>query len=175
MLAPAPGCGVKQPGRAGPGLYPRLVTPVHPGAGRAPRTRAAHSEEGFGLGTPFMGPPQAWTPWKPSSDTRPGCGHRVPTANSSPSSSLQTKGALQPPGTLQGSLSTPHPQGLLSVIQKLKGSPEQELRIVLLGLDNAGKTTLLKRLASEEISTITPTQVGATGGRDSGRVVLLPS
>uniref|UniRef100_A0A8C3RFW3 ADP-ribosylation factor-like protein 3 n=1 Tax=Cyanoderma ruficeps TaxID=181631 RepID=A0A8C3RFW3_9PASS len=41
---------------------------------------------------------------------------------------------------------------------KLKGSPEQELRIVLLGLDNAGKTTLLKRLASEEVSTITPTQ-----------------
>ncbi|KFP63922.1 ADP-ribosylation factor-like 3, partial [Cariama cristata] len=33
--------------------------------------------------------------------------------------------------------------GLLSVIQRLKGSPEQELRIVLLGLDNAGKTTLL--------------------------------
>uniref|UniRef100_A0A8D2MZ82 Uncharacterized protein n=1 Tax=Zonotrichia albicollis TaxID=44394 RepID=A0A8D2MZ82_ZONAL len=48
--------------------------------------------------------------------------------------------------------------GLLSVIQRLKGSPEQELRIVLLGLDNAGKTTLLKRLASEEVSTITPTQ-----------------
>ncbi|NXM31258.1 ARL3 protein, partial [Oxyruncus cristatus] len=48
--------------------------------------------------------------------------------------------------------------GLLSVIQKLKGSQEQELRIVLLGLDNAGKTTLLKRLASEEVSTITPTQ-----------------
>ncbi|XP_048176083.1 ADP-ribosylation factor-like protein 3 isoform X1 [Corvus hawaiiensis] len=68
------------------------------------------------------------------------------------------KGALQPPGTPQGSPSTPRPQGLLSVIQKLKGSPEQELRIVLLGLDNAGKTTLLKRLASEEVSTITPTQ-----------------
>ncbi|XP_072791386.1 ADP-ribosylation factor-like protein 3 isoform X1 [Taeniopygia guttata] len=60
----------------------------------------------------------------------------------------------------KGSPSTPCPQGLLSVIQKLKGSPEQEqeLRIVLLGLDNAGKTTLLKRLASEEVSTITPTQ-----------------
>uniref|UniRef100_A0A8C5UL33 ADP-ribosylation factor-like protein 3 n=1 Tax=Malurus cyaneus samueli TaxID=2593467 RepID=A0A8C5UL33_9PASS len=42
--------------------------------------------------------------------------------------------------------------------RRLKGSPEQELRIVLLGLDNAGKTTLLKRLASEEVSTITPTQ-----------------
>uniref|UniRef100_A0A674IUR7 ADP ribosylation factor like GTPase 5C n=1 Tax=Terrapene triunguis TaxID=2587831 RepID=A0A674IUR7_9SAUR len=40
----------------------------------------------------------------------------------------------------------------------LKGSVEQELRIVLLGLDNAGKTTLLKCLASEEVSTITPTQ-----------------
>lgn len=50
-------------------------------------------------------------------------------------------------------------QGLLSVIQKLKGSTELELRIVLLGLDNAGKTTLLKSLASEDVSTITPTQV----------------
>ncbi|CAM4586623.1 unnamed protein product [Lepidochelys olivacea] len=49
-------------------------------------------------------------------------------------------------------------KGLLAVIQKLKGSVEQELRIVLLGLDNAGKTTLLKCLASEEVSTITPTQ-----------------
>ncbi|XP_066185457.1 LOW QUALITY PROTEIN: ADP-ribosylation factor-like protein 3 [Sylvia atricapilla] len=68
------------------------------------------------------------------------------------------KGALLRPSTPQSSPSTPCPQGLLSVIQKLKGSPEQELRIVLLGLDNAGKTTLLKRLASEEVSTITPTQ-----------------
>ena len=33
------------------------------------------------------------------------------------------------------------------------------MRILLLGLDNAGKTTLLKHLASEDISTITPTQV----------------
>ncbi|XP_075297783.1 ADP-ribosylation factor-like protein 3 isoform X1 [Opisthocomus hoazin] len=68
------------------------------------------------------------------------------------------KGALQQPGAPQGSPSPPCPQGLLSVIQKLRGSPEQELRIVLLGLDNAGKTTLLKRLASEEVSSITPTQ-----------------
>ncbi|KAG9346726.1 hypothetical protein JZ751_007040, partial [Albula glossodonta] len=49
--------------------------------------------------------------------------------------------------------------GLFSVIEKLKGSTEQELRIVLLGLDNAGKTTLLKKLASEDVNTITPTQV----------------
>uniref|UniRef100_A0A8C2HRW5 ADP-ribosylation factor-like protein 6 n=1 Tax=Cyprinus carpio TaxID=7962 RepID=A0A8C2HRW5_CYPCA len=48
--------------------------------------------------------------------------------------------------------------GLLSVMQKLKGSTELELRIVLLGLDNAGKTTLLKCLASEDVNTITPTQ-----------------
>lgn len=48
---------------------------------------------------------------------------------------------------------------MFSVIEKLKGTTEQELRIVLLGLDNAGKTTLLKQLASEDINTITPTQV----------------
>ncbi|XP_072295389.1 ADP ribosylation factor like GTPase 3, like 1 [Eucyclogobius newberryi] len=50
------------------------------------------------------------------------------------------------------------PKGLLSVIEKLRGTTEQEVRIVLLGLDNAGKTTLLKSLASEDVSTITPTQ-----------------
>ncbi|KAG7275719.1 hypothetical protein CRUP_009822 [Coryphaenoides rupestris] len=43
--------------------------------------------------------------------------------------------------------------------KKLKGSTEQELRIVLLGLDNAGKTTLLRSLASEDVNTITPTQL----------------
>lgn len=55
--------------------------------------------------------------------------------------------------------SPPPTQGLLSVIEKLKGTTEQEVRIVLLGLDNAGKTTLLKSLASEDVNTITPTQV----------------
>lgn len=53
-------------------------------------------------------------------------------------------------------------KGLFSVIEKLKGTTEQELRIVLLGLDNAGKTTLLKQLASEDVNTITPTQVSGT-------------
>lgn len=52
-------------------------------------------------------------------------------------------------------------QGLFSVIEKLKGTTELEFRIVLLGLDNAGKTTLLKQLASEDVNTITPTQVRA--------------
>ncbi|KAJ7396639.1 ADP-ribosylation factor-like protein 3 [Pitangus sulphuratus] len=49
-------------------------------------------------------------------------------------------------------------KGLLSILRKLKSTPDQEVRILLLGLDNAGKTTLLKQLASEDISHITPTQ-----------------
>lgn len=52
-------------------------------------------------------------------------------------------------------------QGLLSILRKLKSTPDQEVRILLLGLDNGGKTTLLKQLASEDISHITPTQVSA--------------
>ena len=50
-------------------------------------------------------------------------------------------------------------QGLLALLRKLKSNHEKELRILLLGLDNAGKTTLLKSLASEEVDHITPTQV----------------
>ena len=48
-------------------------------------------------------------------------------------------------------------QGLLSLLRKLRSSPDKELRILLLGLDNAGKTTLLKQLASEDVTHITPT------------------
>jgi len=48
--------------------------------------------------------------------------------------------------------------GLLSLLRKLKSGPEKELRILLLGLDSAGKTTILKSLASEDVSHITPTQ-----------------
>jgi GTPase SAR1 family protein len=50
-------------------------------------------------------------------------------------------------------------KGLLSLLRKLRAAPDRELRILLLGLDNAGKTTLLKQMASEDISQITPTQV----------------
>ena len=35
---------------------------------------------------------------------------------------------------------------------------EQEARILVLGLDNAGKTTILKKLSDEEITHIMPTQ-----------------
>lgn len=48
--------------------------------------------------------------------------------------------------------------GLLSVLKRLRSSSGRELRILLLGLDNAGKTTLLKKLALEDVSHITPTQ-----------------
>jgi ADP-ribosylation factor-like protein 3 len=51
-----------------------------------------------------------------------------------------------------------HVQGLLSLIRKFKLSPEKEVRILVLGLDNAGKTTTLKKLASEDVTSITPTQ-----------------
>uniref|UniRef100_A0A2K5DBK6 ARF like GTPase 3 n=1 Tax=Aotus nancymaae TaxID=37293 RepID=A0A2K5DBK6_AOTNA len=59
--------------------------------------------------------------------------------------------------------------GLLSILRKLKSAPDQEVRILLLGLDNAGKTTLLKQLASEDISHITPTQVSTALAPDAPR------
>ncbi|XP_039263715.1 ADP-ribosylation factor-like protein 3 [Styela clava] len=48
--------------------------------------------------------------------------------------------------------------GLLSYLRKLKSDSVKEMRILLLGLDNAGKTTILKSLASEDVTHITPTQ-----------------
>jgi len=47
--------------------------------------------------------------------------------------------------------------GLLKLLRSLKKS-EKEARILVLGLDNAGKTTILKALSEEDISTIMPTQ-----------------
>eukprot|EP00746_Dinoflagellata_sp_MGD_P022265 gnl/MRDRNA2_/MRDRNA2_152072_c0_seq1.p1 gnl/MRDRNA2_/MRDRNA2_152072_c0~~gnl/MRDRNA2_/MRDRNA2_152072_c0_seq1.p1 ORF type:complete len:183 (-),score=43.41 gnl/MRDRNA2_/MRDRNA2_152072_c0_seq1:3-551(-) len=47
--------------------------------------------------------------------------------------------------------------GLLNVLKKMKKS-EREFRILVLGLDNAGKTTILKKLSDDDISSIMPTQ-----------------
>jgi len=47
--------------------------------------------------------------------------------------------------------------GLLSLLRNLK-KDDQELRILMLGLDNSGKTTALKQLAGEDVTHITPTQ-----------------
>lgn len=45
----------------------------------------------------------------------------------------------------------------MNILKKLRSNPEKELRLLLLGLDNAGKTTLLKQLASEDVNHVTPT------------------
>ncbi|THV00552.1 ARF/SAR superfamily [Dendrothele bispora CBS 962.96] len=46
--------------------------------------------------------------------------------------------------------------GLLTVIRKNR-MKEKEMRILFLGLDNAGKTTILKKLNGEDIMTVSPT------------------
>lgn len=47
--------------------------------------------------------------------------------------------------------------GLLTLLRKLKKS-DKEARILVLGLDNSGKTTILKKLSDEDITHIMPTQ-----------------
>uniref|UniRef100_A0A7S3LJR0 ADP-ribosylation factor-like protein 2 n=1 Tax=Aplanochytrium stocchinoi TaxID=215587 RepID=A0A7S3LJR0_9STRA len=46
--------------------------------------------------------------------------------------------------------------GLLSILKKVK-EKEKEMRLLMLGLDNAGKTTILKKFNGEDINTISPT------------------
>ena len=46
--------------------------------------------------------------------------------------------------------------GLLTITKKVKSS-EKELRLLMVGLDNAGKTTIVKRINGEDVSTISPT------------------
>ncbi|XP_071510981.1 ADP-ribosylation factor-like protein 3 [Diadema antillarum] len=50
--------------------------------------------------------------------------------------------------------------GLLDLLRKMKGGTQgnKELRVLLLGLDNAGKTTILKFLSNESVENISPTQ-----------------
>ena len=47
--------------------------------------------------------------------------------------------------------------GLLNLLRTLKRD-DKEARILVLGLDNSGKTTILKALSEESIDTIMPTQ-----------------
>eukprot|EP00055_Hartaetosiga_balthica_P011597 m.53263 g.53263 ORF g.53263 m.53263 type:complete len:228 (-) comp7657_c0_seq3:1515-2198(-) len=46
--------------------------------------------------------------------------------------------------------------GLLTILKKLK-QKEKELRILILGLDNAGKTTILRKFNGDDIDEIMPT------------------
>jgi len=45
---------------------------------------------------------------------------------------------------------------LLTILKKMK-LKEKEIRILMLGLDNAGKTTILKKFNGEDVHTISPT------------------
>jgi ADP-ribosylation factor-like protein 2 len=46
--------------------------------------------------------------------------------------------------------------GLLKIPKKNK-QKEKEIRLLILGLDNAGKTTILKKFNGEDINSISPT------------------
>jgi ADP-ribosylation factor-like protein 2 len=46
--------------------------------------------------------------------------------------------------------------GLLKIIKKTK-EREKEMRLLILGLDNAGKTTILKKFNGEDITQVSPT------------------
>lgn len=46
--------------------------------------------------------------------------------------------------------------GLLTILKKQK-EKEKEMRLLMLGLDNAGKTTIVKKFNGEDVDTIAPT------------------
>ncbi|CAN4097311.1 unnamed protein product [Withania somnifera] len=46
--------------------------------------------------------------------------------------------------------------GLLSIIRKVKRK-EKEMRILMVGLDNSGKTTIVLKINGEDTSVISPT------------------
>lgn len=46
---------------------------------------------------------------------------------------------------------------MLGMKKNDNAAPEREVRLCVLGLDNAGKTTILRALAHEEINTVQPT------------------
>ncbi|OUC39610.1 ADP-ribosylation factor family protein [Trichinella nativa] len=59
--------------------------------------------------------------------------------------------------------------GILALLKRLKATSGRDVRILLLGLDNAGKTTLLKGLVSEDITHVTPTQIYVIDSSDRRR------
>jgi ADP-ribosylation factor-like protein 2 len=46
--------------------------------------------------------------------------------------------------------------GLLTILKKVR-QKEHEMRVLMLGLDNAGKTTILKRISGDDVSKVSPT------------------
>jgi ADP-ribosylation factor-like protein 2 len=45
---------------------------------------------------------------------------------------------------------------MLSILRKSR-LKDQEMRILMLGLDNAGKTTIVKHIMGEDVNTVSPT------------------
>lgn len=45
---------------------------------------------------------------------------------------------------------------MLSILRKAR-LKDKEMRILMLGLDNAGKTTIVKRIMGEDVNTVSPT------------------
>ncbi|KAK8082922.1 hypothetical protein PG996_001703 [Apiospora saccharicola] len=45
---------------------------------------------------------------------------------------------------------------MLSILRKAR-LKDKEMRILMLGLDNAGKTTIVKRIVNEDVNTVSPT------------------
>jgi ADP-ribosylation factor-like protein 2 len=45
---------------------------------------------------------------------------------------------------------------MLSILRKAR-LKDKEMRVLMLGLDNAGKTTIVKRVMNEDLSTVSPT------------------
>ena len=63
--------------------------------------------------------------------------------------------------------------GLLTILRKLR-EKEREMRLLILGLDNAGKTTMVLKFNGDDIDNIEPTLGALSKGIDeSKRVILL--
>jgi GTPase SAR1 family protein len=69
----------------------------------------------------------------------------------SQSDSQRTTGALAVSNGPHGLV-----MGLLTILKKVK-QKEREVRVLMLGLDNAGKTTVVKKFNGEDIDLISPT------------------
>ena len=48
--------------------------------------------------------------------------------------------------------------GLLKFLKQMKSKGNTQKKLLVLGLDNAGKTTILKSISEENIKTVKPTQ-----------------
>ena len=48
------------------------------------------------------------------------------------------------------------PSAMLSILRKAR-LKDQEMRVLMLGLDNAGKTTIVKHIMGEDVNTVSPT------------------